>query len=87
MPPTKVVHFIYFLVLDANCNQLTYFFADSTISRYKNLLIDCVKRFIMQRPIIFWGEGVIVKADERFLSRRGIIRIPIRTDDDIKYTI
>jgi len=70
MPPTKVVHLIYFLLLDVNYNQLTrfYFFVNSTISRYKNRFIDCVKHYIMQRLIILGGEGVIVEVDESVLS-------------------
>lgn len=90
-PLTKVVHVLYVLILGSNYFQLRMFFgiSDSSIARYKALLLDCYKAYLDARPIVLGipGRRIIVEVDESVLSRRGIIRNPTSTDDTVQDTV
>lgn len=89
MPLNKTMHIIYCLMQDFSYLQMRncFFIADSTISRYKKLLINCYRQYCEARPVIIGGENVVVEVDETVLSRRGVIRSPTGMDDSIRDTV
>ena len=83
------MHLIYLLILDASHCQVNHFLflSDSTIARYKALLLDAYRVYIQQRPVLLDGLGIIVEVYECVLSRRGVVRCPEAADDAILDTV
>ena len=89
IPLADVVHLIYLLMLDLSYSQINYFWfvSDSTIERYKALLLDAYWVYIQQRPVLLGGPGIIVKVDKSVLSRRGVVCCTTTADDTILDTV
>ena len=76
LPLTKVARLLC-------CFQLSIFFgiSNTTIAKYKSLLLVCYKDYLEKKSVVLGGCGIIVEVDESVLSRKGIIRNPAGADD------
>ncbi|KAG0419884.1 hypothetical protein EQH57_0370 [Dictyocoela roeselum] len=83
------VHIIYLLLNGASYKQLNNFYgiSDATILSIKKKLLKCYQDYCNARPVFLGGLGKVVEADETVLSRRGVIRYPTSTDDQLKDTV
>ena len=55
--------------------------SDTTIAKYKSLLLICYKDCFEKRSVVSGGCCIIVEAYKSILSRKGIIRNPTSADD------
>lgn len=86
---SKYIHILFLLLTGCTYHQIYIFhnISNTTITRLKNTLRDCYKKFMNDRPIFLGGLGCVVEADETVLSRRGIIASPTSFSDLRRDTI
>ncbi|KAG0437747.1 hypothetical protein DMUE_3510 [Dictyocoela muelleri] len=86
---TKLIHIIYLILNNSTYKQINIYhgIADTTINNIKKRMRKCFEAYCTKRPVFIGGLGKTVEADETVLSRRGIIRYPTSTDDDVKDTV
>lgn len=86
---TRVIQIIYLLMIDINYRQLHLLlgFSNTTINYYKKKLREYYKRYMDVHPVSLGGPNCIVEVDETVISRRGIIRNPSSTDDNMRDTV
>ncbi|KAG0422598.1 hypothetical protein DMUE_6197, partial [Dictyocoela muelleri] len=84
-----LIHIIYLIISGVSYKQIYLYhgISTTTISGIKKKIRNCYEKYLEKRPICLGGLNVIVEADETVLSRRGIIRNPTSTDDEMIDTV
>ncbi|KAG0437596.1 hypothetical protein DMUE_3600, partial [Dictyocoela muelleri] len=88
-PLNILLQAIYFLMAGTSYDQTKLFLGISknTISMIKKRLRQIYKNHMERDKTLIGGPGIIVEVDESVICRRGIIRYPTSTDDNIKDSI
>lgn len=85
----KYMFLIYGLLINLTYYQIKNLInvSDTTICRAKNHLRNLFKAYSRNHFIVLGGPNTVVECDESVISRRGIIRNPTSSEDNIRDTI
>ncbi|KAG0439892.1 hypothetical protein DMUE_2129, partial [Dictyocoela muelleri] len=89
LPLNRYMYLVYMLLSGVTYKQLNLWqlLTKVTISSVKHKVLEGASRYMNERPVLLGGLNVIVEADETAICRRGIIRNPSNTSDEVTDTV